>query len=47
MERVRVIVRGLKTFAQADEDSISEIDVGHAIELVIQMATGEIKHRRR
>jgi len=44
-ERVRKIVRGLKTFSRADEEHRTVLDVRSVLETAISMATNEIKHR--
>ena len=44
-ERVRNIVQGLRTFARVEDDARTDVDVQHAVELALDMATGEIRHR--
>ena len=46
-ERVRKIVRGLKTFSRADEEHRVVMDLKPALELAINMAYNEIRHRAR
>ena len=46
-ERVRKIVRGMKTFSRVDEESRAVLDVKPVIELSINMAFNEIRHRAR
>ncbi len=46
-ERVRKIVRGLKTFSRGDEERRSVMDVRPALELAINMSFNEIRHRAR
>jgi two-component system cell cycle sensor histidine kinase/response regulator CckA len=46
-ERVRKIVRGLKTFARANDERRAVMDVRPALELAIDMASNEIRHRAR
>jgi CheY-like chemotaxis protein len=46
-ERVRRIVRDLKTFSRADEEKRELIDVRPVIESSINMAWNEIRHRAR
>jgi CheY-like chemotaxis protein/two-component sensor histidine kinase len=46
-DRVRRIVRGLKTFARAEEERRVTIDVNSILELSISMALNEIRHRAR
>ncbi|MBA2539641.1 MAG: response regulator [Deltaproteobacteria bacterium] len=46
-ERVRKIVRGLKTFSRADEERRRPLDVAAVIELSLNMAWNEIRHRAR
>ncbi len=44
-ERVRQIVRQLKTFSRPDEESVSPLDVHAVLESVAMMAANEIRHR--
>ncbi len=44
-ERVRVIVRDLKTFSRADEEGSGLADVRRVLESAINMAYNEIRHR--
>ncbi len=44
-ERVRVIVRDLKTFSRADEEQAGRADVRRVLESAINMAYNEIRHR--
>ena len=46
-ERVRVIVRDLKTLSRGDEERIGAVDVRHVIEATINMAWNEVRHRAR
>ncbi|CAN5628109.1 PAS domain-containing sensor histidine kinase [soil metagenome] len=46
-ERVRKIVRGLKTFSRADDERREVMDVRPALELAINMSFNEIRHRAR
>jgi CheY-like chemotaxis protein/two-component sensor histidine kinase len=46
-ERIRKIVRGLKTFSRAEEERRAVIDVRPLLELSIDMAFNEIRHRAR
>lgn len=46
-ERVRRIVRGLRTFSRADEERRVLLDVRSVLELSINMTFNEIKHRAR
>jgi PAS domain S-box-containing protein len=46
-ERVQKIVRGLKTFSRADEERPTVLDVRSVLELAINMAFNEIRHRAR
>jgi PAS domain S-box-containing protein len=46
-ERIRKIVRGLKTFSRAEEERRSVIEVRPVLELSIDMAFNEIRHRAR
>jgi PAS domain S-box-containing protein len=45
VERVRNIVRGLKTFAHADEANTGPLDVVHVVDLAIALVRHEIRHR--
>ncbi len=47
IERVRNIVRGLKTFAHGDEGQTVPLDVKHVIELAIALVDHELRHRAR
>ncbi|MCE9668679.1 PAS domain S-box protein [Myxococcus stipitatus] len=44
-ERVRQIVRQLKTFSRPDEERVSPLDVHGVLESVAMMAANEIRHR--
>ncbi|HEY3352100.1 MAG TPA: GAF domain-containing protein [Polyangia bacterium] len=44
-ERVRLIVRDLKTFSRADDETIGRVDLGRVLDAAISMAANEIKHR--
>jgi PAS domain S-box-containing protein len=46
-ERVRKIVRGLKTFSRADEERRAVLDVREVLEVAASMANNEIVHRAR
>jgi PAS domain S-box-containing protein len=46
-ERVRKVVRGLKTFSRADTDRPISLDVRDVLEVSINMATNEMRHRAR
>jgi two-component system cell cycle sensor histidine kinase/response regulator CckA len=46
-ERVRKIVRGLRTFSRADDEKRTALDVRAVLELSINMASNEIRHRAR
>ena len=46
-ERVRKIVRGLKTFSRTDDERRSVMEVKPSLELAINMAFNEIRHRAR
>ncbi len=47
LDRVREIVRGLKTFSRADDERRSIIDVRAVLESSLNIARNEIKHRAR
>jgi two-component system cell cycle sensor histidine kinase/response regulator CckA len=46
-ERVRSIVRDLKTFSRADEESTTPVDVSRVLDASVNMAWNEIRHRAR
>jgi PAS domain S-box-containing protein len=46
-ERIRRIVRDLRTFSQTDRDEVGEVDVGHVLDSCLAMAAHEIRHRAR
>ncbi|MBA3461058.1 MAG: PAS domain S-box protein [Deltaproteobacteria bacterium] len=46
-ERIRKIVRGMKTFSRAEEERRSPVDVRSALELSITLTYNQIKHRAR
>jgi PAS domain S-box-containing protein len=46
-ERIRKIVRGLKTFSRAEEERPEVVDIKSILELSINMAFNEIRHRAR
>lgn len=46
-ERIRKIVRGLKTFSRADEDRRVEVNVSQVVDLAVDMTMAEIRHRAR
>jgi signal transduction histidine kinase len=46
-ERVRVIVRDLKAFSSADNDTVGIIDPRRALDTSIALASNEIRHRAR
>jgi len=46
-ERVRSIVRDLKTFSRADDDRRSLVDVAQVLEASINIAWNELRHRAR
>lgn len=46
-ERIRKIVRGLKTFSRADEERLSDVQLQRVLEFSINMASNEIRHRAR
>jgi two-component system cell cycle sensor histidine kinase/response regulator CckA len=47
IERVRDIVRDLKTFSRGDDDALGPVDLFAAIDAACSMAGNEIKHRAR
>jgi PAS domain S-box-containing protein len=46
-DRVRSIVRDLKTFSRADEETVGAVDVRRVLDASIQMAWNELRHRAR
>src|ERR1019366_955916 len=46
-ERIRKIVVGLKTFSRAEEEHRTVVDVRRLLELSVDMAFNEIRHRAR
>ena len=46
-ERIRRIVRGLKTFSRAEEERRAPLELRPALELAVDMAFNEIRHRAR
>jgi PAS domain S-box-containing protein len=46
-ERVRKIVRGLRTFSRIEEERLVTLDLKQVLELSINMAFNEIRHRAR
>jgi two-component system, cell cycle sensor histidine kinase and response regulator CckA len=46
-ERIRKIVRGLKTFARAAEERPAVVDLQRVIELAVTLTSNEIQHRAR
>ena len=46
-ERVRQIVRDLKTFSRADESVQGDIDIHHVLDAVANLSWNEIRHRAR
>ncbi len=46
-DRVRKIVRGLKTFSRADDERRTAIDLKPVLELSVNMTFNEIRHRAR
>jgi len=46
-ERVRTIVRDLKTLSRADEERVGAVDLRRTIEASINMVSNEIRHRAR
>ncbi len=46
-ERMRKIVRGLKTFSRTDTDQRIVLDVRHVLDLAINLAFNELRHRAR
>ncbi len=46
-ERIRKIVRGLQTFSRCAEERLTTVEVRPVLELAIDMAMNEIRHRAR
>ena len=47
LDRVRVIVRDLKTLSRGEDDKLALIDVNRVLDTTAQLAANEIKHRAR
>ncbi|HUL59519.1 MAG TPA: ATP-binding protein [Anaeromyxobacteraceae bacterium] len=47
VDRMRVIIRDLKTFSRADDEGLGPVDLGPVLESCISMAWNEIRHRAR
>jgi two-component system cell cycle sensor histidine kinase/response regulator CckA len=45
--RVRHIIRGMKTFSRPDEQSLTQVDVQQALESAIKLVQNEVRHRAR
>jgi signal transduction histidine kinase len=46
-ERVRVIVRDLKTFSRSDDEKMGPVDVQRVVEATLSMVRNETRHRAR
>jgi len=46
-ERMRVIIRDLKTFSRADDQQTGPVDLARVVDSAVNMAWNEIKHRAR
>ncbi|HEY3356785.1 MAG TPA: response regulator [Polyangia bacterium] len=46
-ERIRVIVRGLRTFSRVDDETVTLCDVRRVLDAAVGMVWNEIKHRAR
>jgi signal transduction histidine kinase len=46
-DRVRIIVRDLKTFSRGDDETIGPVDVRGVVEAALNMVKNEIRHRAR
>jgi signal transduction histidine kinase len=46
-ERVRIIVRDLKTFSRGDDETIGSVDLRRVVEAALNMVKNEIRHRAR
>ena len=46
-ERMRVIIRDLKTFSRGDEERMGPVELGRVIDSCVSMAWNEIRHRAR
>jgi PAS domain S-box-containing protein len=46
-ERVRVIVRDLKSFSRPDDEAVGPVDVRRVLDASVNMAWNEIRHRAR
>ncbi|MDP9148429.1 MAG: response regulator [Myxococcota bacterium] len=46
-ERIRDIVRSLKTFSRPDNESRTSLDIAHVLEATLAMVSNELRHRAR
>jgi signal transduction histidine kinase len=46
-ERMRLIIRDLKTFSRGDEEQTGPVELGRVIDTCVSMAWNEIRHRAR
>ncbi|MFO0585058.1 MAG: ATP-binding protein [Anaeromyxobacter sp.] len=46
-ERMRVIIRDLKTFSRPDDEHTGPVDLGRVLDSAVNMAWNEIKHRAK
>ena len=46
-ERIRDIVRGLKTFSRPENETMAPLDVGQVVEAALAMVKNEIRHRAK
>ena len=46
-ERVRIVVRDLKTFSRSDDEKIGAVDLRAVVEATLNMVWNEIRHRAR
>jgi PAS domain S-box-containing protein len=45
--RIKEITTGLATFSRVEQDELSEVKIGHAVECAVNMAHNELKYRAR
>jgi PAS domain S-box-containing protein len=46
-ERIRDIVRGLKSFVRTNEDEVAAVDLNQTVELAVHMTLNEFKHKAK
>jgi signal transduction histidine kinase len=46
-ERIRDIVRGLRTFSRPENETVASLDVAHVLDATFAMVANEVRHRTR